>query len=243
MVQSHSRKLAEAESGAEPGRIELVIFDMDGVVFEGNNFWLELHRAYGTAKEGEALATEYLNADYDLLAREVAGRLWKGLPAGPYEALVNERKYEPGIGEVFSHLRDRKTPTAIVSSGPRQLAERAQTDWDVDEIRANFVELRDGYVTGVTDISVPDGDKVRVGLDVMAQFGVTPSHVAYIGDSDSDLGLVSLVGLGIAYNSTSPSLVESADYVLKRGELHDLIEILSPRLAPTVDRPPAQFQG
>ena len=164
MDRLHSRKSRSSRSDAGSNGIDLVIFDMDGVIFEGNNFWLELHRAYGTAREGEALATEYLNADYDRLAREVAGRLWKGRPSGPYETLVGERRYEPGVGEVLSYLRSRAVPTAIISSGPRQLAERVQADWGVDEIRANFVEIEDGYVTGVADIMVPDGDKVGVGV-------------------------------------------------------------------------------
>ena len=51
-----------------------------------------------------------------------------------------------------------------------------------------------------------------------------------------------LVGLGIAYNSTSPDVIETADYVLERGGLRDLIEILAPRLAPTVHRPPIPSQ-
>lgn len=216
---------------------------MDGVIFEGNNFWLELHRAYGTAREGEALATEYLDADYDRLAREVAGRLWKGLPSGPYEALLEERTYEPGVGDVLSYLRNRAVPTAIISSGPRQLAERVQADWGVDEIRANFVEFEDGYVTGVADIMVPDGDKVAVGLDVMEQFGVAPGHVAFVGDSEADVGLVSLVGLGIAYNSSSALLVESADHVLEKGEMLALIEILAPRLKQTTNDSPGEPHG
>jgi phosphoserine phosphatase len=242
MEQSHSRKSASSQGGTASGRIELVLFDMDGVIFEGSNFWLELHREYGTATEGEALATQYLDDDYELLAREVAGRLWKGLPAGPYEALVDEREYEPGIGDVLSYLRERDVPTAIISSGPRQLAERVRAEWGVDEIRANYVEIKNGRVTGVADIMVPDGNKIGVGRDVMAHFGVAPSHVAFVGDSAADVGLVGLVGLGIAYNATSPDLIETADYVLERGGLRDLIEILAPRLAPTVHRPPIQSQ-
>jgi hypothetical protein len=51
-----------------------------------------------------------------------------------------------------------------------------------------------------------------------------------------------LVGLGTAYNSTSRDLIETADYVLGRCGLRDLIDILAPPLAPTVHRPPMQSQ-
>ena len=30
----------------------LICFDMDGVIFEHRNFWLELHKVFGTLEEG-----------------------------------------------------------------------------------------------------------------------------------------------------------------------------------------------
>ena len=52
--------------------IELVIFDMDGVIFEGRNFWLDLHRRYSTEVEALELAERYLKSDYETLARITA---------------------------------------------------------------------------------------------------------------------------------------------------------------------------
>ena len=58
--------------------IDFVIFDMDGVLFEGHNFWLELHKKYGTEKLGLELANKYFTSDYDALAIQVARDLWRG---------------------------------------------------------------------------------------------------------------------------------------------------------------------
>jgi len=76
-------------------KIQLVLFDMDGVLFEGDNFWLELHERYGTQVRGLSLAEKYLKSDYKVLAQHVLGDLWKGKPASAYWQLVNTRSYQP----------------------------------------------------------------------------------------------------------------------------------------------------
>lgn len=50
---------------------KLICFDMDGVIFEGVNFWLELHKKFGTFEEGKILTEKYLYSDYNKLVEEV----------------------------------------------------------------------------------------------------------------------------------------------------------------------------
>ncbi len=199
--------------------IDLVLFDMDGVIFEGRNFWLDLHRVYGTDREGVRLADRYLADDYAELARRVAGELWKGRPAAPFERLVAERRYQPGVRRLMEVLRPSPLATAIVSSGPLALAERARRELGFDEIRANRVETEAGVLTGRTTIQVPDGEKKRVGLEVIARLGATPARTAFVGDSDSDAPLAAAVGLPIAYNSRSQRLLAVAEHVLAYRQL------------------------
>ena len=86
---------------------------LDGVIFEGSNFWLELHRRYGTEKEGVEYANKYLSFDYDQLVKIVAGILWKGKPAAIIQELVDQRRYQPGIPEIFEFLHKNNIWTAI----------------------------------------------------------------------------------------------------------------------------------
>ena len=51
--------------------IKLIVFDMDGVIFEHYNFWLELHKSYDTHEEGLKLTNKYLKTDYQKLVGEV----------------------------------------------------------------------------------------------------------------------------------------------------------------------------
>lgn len=135
--------------------LDLVVFDMDGVVFEGRSFWLDLHREYGTVTEALVLAEE-LTSDYARVARVTAEQLWKGKPAEPFLRLVRERAYQPGIGAVMRVLAARGVATAIVSSGPSQLARRAQRELGFDVVVANEVVLRDELLA-VADHALPHG--------------------------------------------------------------------------------------
>ena len=206
--------------------IDLVIFDMDGVLFEGENFWLELHKQYGTEKPGLELAGRYLTSDYDTLATLVAKDLWQGKPAAVYYSMVKDRIYQPGVRELFDYLKQEDILSAILSSGPYDLALRAQADLGIDAVWANRLSIEDGQLTGGVEVMVRDYQKQDVGRNVISRFETTPYQTAFVADSDADVGLAEIVGLPVAYNSESETLNRVCTYVLKYGELHRLIGIL-----------------
>ena len=202
---------------------KLVIFDMDGVIFKGKNFWLELHHEYGTVSIGLRLAELYLKKDYDLLVKHVAGTLWKGKDAFPYYRLIAKRQYQPDIEEVFDFLHKYKIYSAIISTGPYDLAMRAQRKLGIDRIYANKLIIKNGKIEGNVDVMVKDNEKAIIGRKLINHYGLKPSQVAFIGDGDNDIGLASLVGLPIAYNSRLDSLKRKSKYILYYGELRQLI--------------------
>lgn len=207
--------------------IELAIFDMDGVIFEGDNFWLELHQKYGTEEKGLELAHKYLFSDYENLATLVAKDLWKGKPVSIYNLMINSRVYQPGVKKVFRYLNQKKIPSAILSSGPYHLASRAQGDLGINAIWANRLSIENNILTGEVEVMVRDHDKKEAGLSIIRHFKVSRSQTVFIGDSDADVGLAEVIGLPISYNSKSEKLNRVCKYVLKYGELEQLINILS----------------
>jgi phosphoserine phosphatase len=209
--------------------IELVIFDMDGVIFEGRNFWLDLHGCYSTEDAALELAALYLKNDYETLAHITAEALWKDRSAAPFLELVRERAYQDGVFELFDSLRRRHVKTAIVSSGPSQLAHRAQHDLGIDEVRANELGIVNGRISGQVEIGVIDSEKGSVSLDVMRSLGVAPEQTAAVGDTESDVGVATTVRLPVAYDSVSPSLDRVAHVRLRKGELQRLTEAIEAR--------------
>ena len=61
---------------------------------------------------------------------EVVNKLWKGKSEEQFLQLVHSAPYTVGVYELFLWLNKHNYITAIISSGPKQLAERAQKDWE-----------------------------------------------------------------------------------------------------------------
>jgi phosphoserine phosphatase len=207
-------------------KLQLVMFDMDGVIFEGTNFWLDLHKVYGTVKAGLELANKYLASDYELLARTVAKELWEGKPSADYWSMINRRCYQPGVYRLFDFLHRNRIHSAIISSGPYHLAQRAQNELGIHEIWANRLLIEDDVLSGDVEIMVNDSDKKLIGVEIMSRLHINPTNAAFIGDSDSDICLARAVGLSVAYNSTSERLKQLCLYTLEYGQLGKFIDLV-----------------
>lgn len=210
-----------------PRNIDLVIFDMDGVIFEGRNFWLDLHNAMGTEAEAWRLWHAYGERDYPYLANITVAQTWNGRDAGVFQDLVAARRYVDGAVDVVAWLRRHHIRTAIVSSGPYQLAERARDELGIDVIRANRVAFAGRVFAGTVDVQVDDSRKDTAALGVMAELGVTARRTVMVGDSASDARLAGVVGCLIAYDPDSDDLARRADKVIPAGRLRDLIDVLA----------------
>ncbi|MGM5488629.1 MAG: HAD family hydrolase [Nanobdellota archaeon] len=201
----------------------LICFDMDGVIFKDINFWMELHRQFGTIEEGKQLTSQYLHSDYERLVEEVVEKLWKGKDATPYYELVNSIKYMPGVRETFSCIKERGYHSAIISASSMDVARRVQQDHGVDRIYANELVIRDGRVSGEFRWPIGAGKERKAAIiwEVCADFGLTPQDAIYIGDSETDLEAFREVGMSIAFNCHSDELKACATYVVDSGRLSD----------------------
>ncbi|MBI2664995.1 HAD-IB family phosphatase [Candidatus Woesearchaeota archaeon] len=134
--------------------LKLICFDLDGVIFEPSDFWVELHRVFGTSKENEILAPKYLRNNFPKLVEEVL-KLWKGKDAQPYFQLVKKIKYHPGVKKVFSEIKRLGYTTAIISGSSIELARRAQQDLGIDHIYANDLVIKNGKVEDIISLVGP----------------------------------------------------------------------------------------
>jgi phosphoserine phosphatase len=214
--------------------IKLVCMDLDGVLVVPNNFWMELHKAYGTLDEGTELTKQYLTTDYARLVDEVVGRLWKGKDAAPYFELAASVPYMKGIKEYFAALdklkgtNGERLPRAIITGGCYEIGERVAKDFGVEFIFANQLMTKDGKTTGEFQWPVGVGGytKQQIIEQLCDDFEILPQNVLYIGDSDSDIEAFRTVGVSIAFNCVSRELRKVATHVVESNDLRDLIPIL-----------------
>ena len=210
-------------------QFKLICFDLDGVIFDCKNFWMELHKAFGTLEEGEKLTRKHLHTDYETLAQEVVGRLWKGKNAKPYYDLVDSLKYLPGVKKTFKHIKNKGYITAIVCSSSIDAAKRVQKDFGVDYIFANELVIRSGRVSGefVWPIGAGKEKKAEKIRELCSELGISPQECMYIGDDEIDLEAFREVGVSIAFNSQSEKLKKAATAVVDSRNLSDIITYIS----------------
>ncbi|MBI2148123.1 HAD family phosphatase [Candidatus Woesearchaeota archaeon] len=207
---------------------KLICFDMDGVIFKDINFWMELHKVFGTLEEGKKLTEKYLHSDYNKLVEEVVVKLWKGRDAKPYYELVNSLEYIHGVDTVFRELKKKDVITAIISASSIDVARRVQRDYGIDHIYANELIIANGKVSGefIWPIGAGKEKKAEIVRHLASDLGVNLKDVVYIGDSDADIEAFKIVGRSIAFNAFSDNLKKAADFVVDTDNLVDILKFI-----------------
>ena len=202
---------------------------MDGVFFEQTNFWIEVHRAFGTIVRGEQLTEKYLNTDYNKLVEEVVNKLWKGKGATPYFNLINSTQYLLGIKELFAHIKSKGYITAIISASSIDLARRIQHDFGMDHLFANELIIRDNKVTGefIWPVGVGGHKKAEILKNLCEDLNISTKEVIFIGDTKTDIEAAQIAGMSIAFNSKSIELKIVTTHIVDSKDLKDLIPFLT----------------
>ena len=205
---------------------KLICLDMDGVIFKDINFWLELHKAFGTYEQGFELTKKYLHTDYNKLVYEVVQKLWKGKDAKPYFDLINSLEYLPGVKEFFEHIKKQNYRTAIISASSIDVARRVQRDYDINYLYANELIIEDNKVSGefVWPIAAGKEKKAEIITHLAQDLNIPLKEITCVGDSDMDVEAFKIVGLAIAFNSSSKELQEVADIIVDSHNLADVID-------------------
>ena len=114
----------------EPGPevpVELVCFDMDGVLIDVGSSWVMVHRHFGV--ENQAGLQAYLNGEFDdeeFIRRDVA--LWLAkqpkMRREDFEHIFAKPPFMDGVRETIETLHAEGVETAIVSGGVNVIAEQ-----------------------------------------------------------------------------------------------------------------------
>ena len=94
---------------------------------------------------------------------------------------------------------------------------------------SRLVELRASDL-GVTFVRQGALDKVEVFESLLAEAGVAPEHVAYVGDDVVDIPLMRRCGLGVAVSDATPDTRDAAHHVTRlpggHGAVREVCELI-----------------
>ena len=208
-------------------KYKLICLDADGVIFQGKEFWMDVHKAFGTYEQGKALTEKYLHNNYQKLVEEVVHKLWKGRDAKSFLELINHREYMKGIKELFELIKNKGWISAIISGGELALSKRVQKDFGIDYVFANELVIKDGKVHGYNAMAGAGKErKADIIKDLCRKLSIGLKEVIYIGDTHYDIEAFKIVGKAIAFNTKCEELKELADIVVDSNYLRDVVPYL-----------------
>ena len=212
--------------------VEIVFFDMDGVLTDILSSWRLIHEYFKTSNEGSV--DEYLRGtitDLEFIERDVSlwqenGRFTK---RDIIQNILTTVSLMNGAQQCVSFLRDNNVKTAIISAGLDLLAEKVADELGIDYVFANGVKIdNEGRLTGegILKVQLMYKDKTvrRLAKNLHTPF----EHCAAVGNSCFDIPMFETCGMGIAFNPQDQCVREAADIVIEGKDLSKLIPALQP---------------
>ena len=206
--------------------IELVIFDVDGVLKQVVDPYMLLHRHFGTEEEGRRHFRAFREGHitYHEFAQLDAWS-WRGQPVAEVKALLRSTPYTPGAFETAAALRARGVPFVFLSSGFDLNVEDVARDLGAAGWCANILHQDRGRIVGRMTVRVPYGGKGPIVQEIIDRWGVDPRQVVAVGDSETDIRMFERVGRAVAVRPRSEAVSQAADVTLP--DLTDFIAFLN----------------
>lgn len=204
----------------------LVCFDCDSTLITGEVIEMlaahagkedEVREVTEAAMRGELDFEESLRARVATLA---------GLDASVIDDVARDIVLTPGARTTVRTLKRMGFRVAVVSGGFIQVLEDLARELDLDYVRANTLEIKDGKLTGRVIGKVVDrAAKAEFLEEFAADSGLKMHQTVAVGDGANDIDMISAAGLGIAFNA-KPALRDIADTSVNHPFLDEVLHIL-----------------
>jgi phosphoserine phosphatase len=203
--------IAIQPEGLERRTKRMVVMDVDSTLIENEVINLLADEA-GVGEEVAAITESAMRGEIDFeasLRNRVA--LLQGLEEAALERASGRITVTPGARTFIRTLKRMGMKTAIVSAGFTRFANQLAADLGIDYSLSNTLELRDGVLTGDLEGELVDAARKATFLqEIAARENISPAQVVAVGDGANDIDMLSVAGLGIAFNA-KPVVKERAD--------------------------------
>ena len=202
VTTSHSVDIAVSPGGLMRWAKKLVVMDVDSTLIQQEVIELLAAKA-GVEDSVKAITEAAMRGELDF-AESLKARvaLLAGLPQSVIAEVQSEIELTPGARTLVKTLHQLGHSVAVVSGGFTSVIEPLVKELGITHYRANTLEIIDGKLTGLVIEPIVDRAAKATALrDFAAIEGVQLEQTVAIGDGANDLDMISIAGLGIAFNA------------------------------------------
>ena len=205
---------------------KLVVMDVDSTLIRQEVIEL-LGAKAGKGAEIAAITESAMRGELDFadsLRARVA--LLKGLPESVLTDVQSEISLTPGARTLIRTLHKLGHHVALVSGGFEPVIAPLMTELGIAHMRANNLEIADGKLTGALSGPIIDrAGKADALREFAALHSIALEQTIAIGDGANDLDMITLAGMGIAFNA-KPAVVAAADSSVSAPYLDSVLYLL-----------------
>jgi phosphoserine phosphatase len=205
---------------------KLVVFDMDSTLIQTEAI-VELARLAGVGEQVDKITEAAMMGQLDFkesFRQRVA--LLKGLEQEKLESITQNMPLTEGADLVTKTLKHLGYKLGIISGGFTFVGEYLKKRLGFDYVYANEIEIKDGRVTGRVKGEIVDGERKASLLRRLARKeNLSIEQTIAVGDGANDLPMISIAGLGVAFNA-KPALREKASNAISTMGLDGLLFLI-----------------
>lgn len=204
----------------------LLVMDVDSTLVQEEVIDL-LGEEAGVGEQVADITERAMRGELDFkqaLAERV--ELLEGLPESIFDKVYNNIHFNKGARELVKTLHDRGYKVGLVSGGFHETVDRLAKAIGVDYVKANHLEVKNGYLTGKTlgDI-VTKETKVAKLKTWATENNLSLEQTIAVGDGANDLPMLQTAGIGIAF-CAKPMVQQEAPYQINQPDLYQVIALV-----------------
>jgi phosphoserine phosphatase len=202
VTTEHSVDIAVSPGGLMRWAKKLVVMDVDSTLIQQEVIELLADKA-GVQDKVKEITDAAMRGELDF-AESLRARvaLLEGLPETVIAEVQQEIVLTPGARTLVKTLHQLGHSVAVVSGGFASVIEPLVKELGIAHYRANTLEIVNGRLTGkVTEPIIDRPAKAQALRDFAELEGVQLEQTVAIGDGANDLDMISIAGLGIAFNA------------------------------------------